>query len=129
MFGSRVAISARILPNIYGLSGCCRVIKKGNSPSGSIIGRLIGGTSYNRTYSSTINLAKEPELHENELHEDYSKRQKKFRPSAAKTSLRRAALAAQISQHEDSRSTFQPQEATRESKVNIIWPPKRALIC
>lgn len=128
MFGLRSSISRRILPNINSLSGCCRFIKKGNSPSGSIIGRLHGGTFHDRTYASTVDLTKEPEIHGSEVHAGPGKRQKKSRPSAAKTSLRRAALEAQISQHKDSGSIFRPQEVTGRSKVYKSLPPKKNLM-
>jgi len=120
MFGPRLLVSRVILPNATSLSCCCRFAKKGITPSGPVACKTVANLSYNRTYASSVESARETELHDHEVHEGNGKRKKKSRPSAAKTSLRRAALEAQFSQDEGSSSSLRSPEVTRESKVNIL---------
>lgn len=118
MFSLRLFVSGRILPNITSQSCCSRFIKKGDGHSRCVTFEAVDSKFFQRTYVSSVDPAKETQLHDSDVQdEDHGKRRKKSRPSAAKTSLRRAALEAHISQHASPSSIFRAQENTRESKV------------
>ena len=119
MVGQKIVRHIGFLRNNFDFTSRSTFVLAVNKPSLylTIAGRK--HTYVSREHSSYVIAPSGTKQHSEQVQDQNTKRHKKSRPSAAKASLRRAALEAQLSQDDTSKSYLQPAKIQTETKVPL----------